>query len=154
MRNKLPIIFFMIFSLIGCSSKDIPQEPKEEPTDKPALNTKSTVSIPTTKAKTIILKRYNNHYPNKDAEKPEEKGRNTTESKHLPEKNNKNGNKFNTSGEAPKQDAANGPNMSQSTGDLPTRKKKFQEGIFGDSWNSMKRTFSDGIAKVKKIVKR
>jgi hypothetical protein len=160
MYNKLPVIFFVVFSLVGCSSKDTSKEVQKKSTDKPILNTKSIKVAPPRP----ILKIYSHYNPNQNIEKPIEKDKNTSESKHIPEAEKKDGksskdNKSNISKESSKSSATskastNKPSMSQSTGDIPTRKKKFQEGVFGGSWNHMKRTFSDSVEKLRKTVKK
>jgi len=151
MCNQLPIIVCMLFALSGCTGGSMPQEPS----NKPISNTKSIVDRTTTFDKPI-LQQQRNSYTDKASEELTEEDKNIADGQQKSETHNKSDNKTNDEKKASKGDEVNGElRMSQSAGDIPTRRKKFLEGSkLANSLSSMKRTFSDGMEKFKKIVKK
>ncbi|WP_148204901.1 hypothetical protein [Candidatus Amoebophilus asiaticus] len=154
MCNQLPIIVCMLFALGGCTGGSMPQEPKSEPNNRPISNTKG-ITNRTTTFNMPILQQQRDNYIDKDLEKLTEEDKAISDGQQESKKINKYDNKISDEKKMSKDSEVNvEPRMSQSAGDISTRRRKFLEGSkLASSLNSMKRTFSDGMEKLKKIVK-
>jgi hypothetical protein len=152
MCNHLPIIVFILLALTGCGNNNLPQEPKTKPNNKPIY--KSIVSHTTT-FDAPISQQPLNIYTAQDSEELVKDNNSTIQITQKVGETNERDNKTSDKKKISKEGGADTTSkMNQSTGDIPTRKRKFLEGKLGGSFEIMKRTFSDGIEKVKKFVKK
>ncbi|MHB9147015.1 MAG: hypothetical protein ACYC2U_00915 [Candidatus Amoebophilus sp.] len=144
----------MLFALGGCTGGSMPQEPKSEPNNKPIFNTKR-ITNRTTTFNRPILQQQRDSYVDKDLGKLTEQDKAISDGQQESKKPDKYHNKTSNKKKISKDSEVNGElRMGQSAGNISTRRRKFLEGSkLANSLNSMKRTFSDGMEKLKKIVK-